>query len=80
MDGLFFMASIAAMVLLMIWVGQNEGVGLNEPTKGLFAIKESIPTDPADASKGWPGAERKRGGPDRAADHKAPAKAPPRLR
>lgn len=61
MDGLFFIASIAAIVLVMLWVAQNEGGGADRPTKGLFAMRE--PTDDAADSgkKVRPGQAAERG-------------------
>lgn len=64
MDGLFFLGAIAGIVLLMLWVAQNDKVGIDEPTTGLFAMRET----PPDAGKAAGKAGAKLGGKARPAD------------
>jgi hypothetical protein len=39
MEGLFFLLSVIAAGLVMLWVIQNDSVGLGEDTVGLFAMR-----------------------------------------
>jgi hypothetical protein len=39
MDGLFFLASVIATGLIMLWVIQNDSAGVGESTSGLFAMR-----------------------------------------
>jgi hypothetical protein len=38
MDGLFFLASVVGVGVVMWWVLQNDGVPPDRPTTGLFAM------------------------------------------
>jgi hypothetical protein len=38
MDGLYFLLSIVAVALVMGWTAQNDRVGIDKPTTGLFAM------------------------------------------
>lgn len=60
MDGLFFLGAIAGIVLLMLWVAQNDKIGTDKPTKGLFAMREAALQ--GDAKDGQ-GKNRPAGGP-----------------
>lgn len=39
MQGLYFLASVIAAGLVMVWVIQNDSVGADEETSGLFAMR-----------------------------------------
>ena len=39
MDGLFFLLSVIGAGLVMLWVIQNDSVGIGEDTAGLFAMR-----------------------------------------
>jgi hypothetical protein len=38
MDALLFLASVVGIILVMLWVIQNDQAAAADPTKGLFAI------------------------------------------
>jgi len=37
--GLFFLASIVAVFIVLKWLAENDGIPENEPTKGLLAMR-----------------------------------------
>jgi hypothetical protein len=39
MEGLFFLLSIIAAGLLMLWVVQNDSAEMSNPTAGIFAMR-----------------------------------------
>jgi hypothetical protein len=39
MGGIFFLASIVAVFIVLNWFSENDRVPENEPTKGLLAMK-----------------------------------------
>jgi hypothetical protein len=39
MEGLFFLLSVIACGLVMLWVIRNDAVGIGEDTTGLFAMR-----------------------------------------
>ena len=39
MDGIFFLASVLGVVLIMWWTIQNDAAALDGDTKGIFAMR-----------------------------------------
>lgn len=51
MQGIYYLLSIAAVLIVAIWYIRNDGLAEGEPTRGLLAMKETPPPQPADRAK-----------------------------
>ena len=47
MDGVYFVLSIIAIGLVMRWLIMNEAVAADKPTKGLFAMRDTVTGKPS---------------------------------
>lgn len=45
MQGIYYLLSIAAVIIVFLWYIRNDGLAEGEPTRGLLAMKEPIPPD-----------------------------------
>lgn len=52
MQGIYYLLSIAAVLIVFIWYIRNDGLAEGEPTRGLLAMKEPTPPDPPDQLAG----------------------------
>lgn len=43
MQGIYYLLSIAAVLIVSIWYIRNDGLAEGEPTRGLLAMKEPTP-------------------------------------
>jgi hypothetical protein len=43
MQGIYYLLSIATVLIVFIWYIRNDGLAEGEPTRGLLAMKEPIP-------------------------------------
>lgn len=46
MQGIYYLLSIAAVLIVSVWYIRNDGLAEGEPTRGLLAMKEPIPPHP----------------------------------
>jgi len=49
MSGIFFLASIIAVFIVLHWFSENDGIPEDQPTKGLLAMKlpdQELPKGP----------------------------------
>ena len=44
MQGIYYLLSIAAVLVVSIWYIRNDGLPEGEPTRGLLAMKEPTPS------------------------------------
>lgn len=45
MEGLMFLAECIGIGLILLWIVQNDTVGLGDRTSGLFAMRSKTPED-----------------------------------